>query len=60
MKAIESCLDNIDRHDRRIGELFENVAPLGTEADKREQYSRRPNLRFDGIEEKTARTPIPL
>ena len=28
------------------------MATLEAEADKREQYSRRPNLRFHGIEEK--------
>ena len=52
IKAIESRLDNIDQHNRLIGELFQKVATLEAEGDKREQYSRRPNLRFHGIEEK--------
>ena len=52
IKAIESRLDNIDQHNRLIGELFQKVATLEAEADKREQYTRRPNLRFHGIEEK--------
>ena len=52
IKAIESRLDNIDQHNRLIGELFQKVATLEAEADKREQYNRRPNLRFHGIEEK--------
>ena len=52
IKAIESRLDNIDQHSRLIGELFQKVATLEAEADKREQYTRRPNLRFHGIEEK--------
>ena len=52
IKAIESRLDNIDQHNRLIGELFQKVSTVEAEADKREQYSRRPNLRFHGIEEK--------
>ena len=35
-----------------IDELFQKVATLEAQADKWEQYSRRPNLRFHGIEEK--------
>ena len=52
IKPIESRLDNIDQHNRLIGELFQKVATLEAEADKREQYTRRTNLRFHCIEEK--------
>ena len=50
--AIESSLDKIDQNATQIGELLQKVATLEAEADKREQYSRRPNLRFHGTEEK--------
>jgi len=50
IKAIESRLDKIENN-TQIGELLQKVATLEAEADKREQYSRRPNLRFHGIEE---------
>ena len=50
IKAIESRLNKIENN-TQIGELLQKVATLEAEADKREQYSRRPiNLRFHGIE----------
>ena len=42
--------------DKRINALEERLDVLEAEADKREQYSRRPNLRFQGIPETESET----
>ena len=41
----------LDVKERRISELEQRVQQLETNADAVEQYSRRPNLRFQGIPE---------
>ena len=41
----------VTSEERKIVKLEERIDALEMEADKREQYSRRPNLRFQGIPE---------
>ena len=50
MNAVMKSLLTSDN--RKIVKLEERIDSLEMEANKREQYSRRPNLRFQGIPEK--------
>ena len=46
MQTIKTCLA---AKEEQIGDLQKKVATLEADADKRDQYPRRPNLRFHGI-----------
>ena len=46
----------LEMKDERINVLEERLDVSEAEADKREQYSRRPNLRFQGIPEAECET----
>ena len=48
MQTMKSCQDV---KQEQIGDLHNKVSTLEANADKREQYTRRPNLRFHGIPE---------
>ena len=50
MNAVMKSLVTSDQ--RKIVKLEERIDSLEMEANKREQYSMRPNLRFQGIPEK--------
>ena len=48
MQTLKTCLA---AKEEKIGDLQMKVATMEADADKREQYTRRPNLRFHGIQE---------
>ena len=50
-KEVQSLKTGLAARDEQIDGLVKKVATLEAEADRREQYSRRPNLRFQGITE---------
>ena len=50
-KEVQSLKSGVAARDELIDGLVKKVATLEAEADRREQFSRRPNLRFQGIQE---------
>ena len=50
-KEVQSLKTGLAARDEQINGLVKNVATFEAEADIQEQYSRRPNLRFQGIPE---------
>ena len=50
---VTSLTVDLAAKDAKIVELTTRVESLETEADRQEQYSRRPNLRFQGVPEST-------
>ena len=50
---VTSLTVDLAAKDAKIEELTTRVESLEAEADRQEQYSRRPNLRFQGVPEST-------
>ena len=48
-KEVQSLKTGLAARDEQVNGLVKKVATLEAEADRREQYSRRPNLCFQGI-----------
>ena len=57
-KEVESLKTGLAARDEQIDGLVKKVAML--EADRREQYSRRPNLRFQGMPEEDGENTNPV
>ena len=50
-KKIEELSERAEAREAKIGELEHRISELESELDDLEQYSRRSNIQFHGIEE---------